>query len=166
MKRPKGFMSTETYEKVLAKQELGFLELHGFGELLLHPGIYDFVRLGKQRGFCVKFSTNGLLLDETVMKRLRDGGLDGGLDLLYVSLRPFFEKTVSFLAKHYEEYEQMLSLLYIEHAGKMKPLSPASKVTRYEPHNSSGQVDMPSARRKRINCPVLNMGAVTVLWDG
>lgn len=161
-KRAKGFMSMETYTKVLDKQELGFLELHGFGEPLLHPNICELVRLGKERKFYVKFSTNGLLLNEDIMEKLRAAKLD----LLYISLKPFFEQTVSFLNEHYREYKDMLCLLYIENKDQMKPLNPNWKVTRYEPHNWSGQVDMPNPNRKHDGCPILRIGAVTVLWDG
>jgi hypothetical protein len=110
----------------------------------------------------MKFSTNGLLLNEATLKKLKLAGLD----LLYVSLRPFFDRTVSLLTQHYQEYEQMLSLLYIEHADKMKPLDPSWKVTRYEPHNWSGQIAIENPKRERAECLILRIGAVTVLWDG
>ena len=49
---------------------------HVFGEPLLHPQIFDFIRQAKSRNITVSLSTNITLLDEEKGVRLMESGLD------------------------------------------------------------------------------------------
>lgn len=163
MTRKKGFMSQETYEKVLDKQELDYMELHNFGEPLLHEKIYNFIRMAKARGYKTQLSTNGTLLTEDVMDNL----VNAGLDLLWISIRPAFEKVKKFLEKKYEKYSKDIEIviLYVEFTDKTKPLPKNWKITPIIPHTWSGQIDLPYRKRNEM-CDNLRLKAVTVLWDG
>jgi hypothetical protein len=163
MTRPKGLMSMKTYRKVLKKQELDFMELHGFGEPLMHPLIYDFVRMAHKRGLKTRFSTNGLLLSGEIMDKL----VDSGLDLLWISIRPFFEEVRKKLTLLYDEYSKKMDIMvyYVEFPEKTKPLPEHWKVTRIIPHSWSSQVKLPFVKSPD-RCFNLANSAVNVLWDG
>lgn len=164
MKREKGFMSMETYKKVLNKQELDFMELHGFGEPLLHPKIFDFVRMAKKRGFKTRFSTNGILLNEEVMDKL----VDSGLDLMWISIRPFFDAVKKKLEKLYEEYSKRIEIIvyYVEYPEKVRPLPREWYVKHITPHTWSMQIiGLPFVKHNE-RCFNLENRAVVVLWDG
>jgi sulfatase maturation enzyme AslB (radical SAM superfamily) len=163
MTRPKGFMSMETYEKVLEKQELDFIELHGFGEPLMHPQIFDFVRMAHERGLKTQFSTNGLLLNKKVMDKL----VDAGLSLLFISIRPYFDIVKPKLEELYEEYSRKMEIMiyYVEFPEKTQSLPSGWKVTHIIPHTWSSQVPLPFIKSPD-KCFNLKNRAVTVLWDG
>ena len=156
-------MSMETYEKVLEKQELEFIELHGFGEPLMHPRIYDFVRMAKKKGFKTRFSTNGHLLNRKVMEKL----VDAGLDLLWISIRPFFDEVKEKLMALHDEYSKKMEIViyYVEFPEKMKPLPEHWRKKLIIPHTWSSQIDLPTIKRYE-SCFNLANKAVTVLWDG
>ena len=46
------------------------------GEPLLHPEIYDIIRMVKNLGWKSNLNTNGMLLNEDVLKELKSAGLD------------------------------------------------------------------------------------------
>lgn len=163
MTRPKGFMSEETFRKVLDKQELDFIEMHNFGEPLLHPMIYDFIKISKDAGFKTRFSTNGKLLNEETFKKLADAGLDK----LWISIRPFFDEVKKTLDKNYEEYSKKMkiSIIYVEFPHKVREWPSNWNVMGVIPHTWSGQVKIPF-RKSNQPCFNLQNKAVTVLWDG
>ena len=163
MKRKKGFMSMETYVKVLEKQELEFIELHGFGEPLMHPRIYDFVKMAKEKGFKSQFSTNGKLLNREVMEKL----VEAGLVLLLISIRSFFNEVKEKLMAVDDEYSKKMEIViyYVEFPEKMKPLPEHWRKTHVIPHTWSGHVDLQFIKRYE-SCFNLANKAVTVLWDG
>jgi hypothetical protein len=90
MTRKQGFVSMDVVERVCDIYEpchqdvFPFneihaertLELHHFGEPLLHPGIIRIVRYVRDRGIKPILGTNGLLLSKTMILKLRDAGLD------------------------------------------------------------------------------------------
>lgn len=59
-----------------------FVHLQGWGEPLLHPRLFDMIRVAKHAGSRVGFTTNGTLLGPLAGQRL----LDLDLDLLAVSI--------------------------------------------------------------------------------
>lgn len=76
--RHKGLMSAETFVKAIelvhrCGQKRAYL--HNFGEPLLHPLIFEFIKHASAKGVLVSFYTNGLLLDEAVAERLYAAGL-------------------------------------------------------------------------------------------
>jgi MoaA/NifB/PqqE/SkfB family radical SAM enzyme len=58
------------------------VHLQGWGEPLLHPRLFDMIRVAKAAGCRVGLTTNGMLLDRLAATQL----LDVGLDLLAVSI--------------------------------------------------------------------------------
>jgi len=50
--------------------------LQGWGEPLLHPKFFDFVRMAKQCGSMVGTTTNGMLINKDLAERLVDSGID------------------------------------------------------------------------------------------
>lgn len=69
--------------------------LHGIGEPLLNPAIFDMIAHFKTRGAYVLFNSNALLLDRTRAERLAAAGLDelrvsmdAGMAATYARIRP------------------------------------------------------------------------------
>ena len=76
-------MPMATFERLVPSLSLvRFLHLQGWGEPLLHPEFFRMVELGKAAGCEVGLTTNGVLLDEEVARRL----VGAGVDLVAVSI--------------------------------------------------------------------------------
>ena len=80
MKRKKGFMDEETFQLVLKNsKEIGIemIGLYTTGESLLHPKIYDFIKLAKNMGFkYIYITSNGVTLDQDKINQILECGLD------------------------------------------------------------------------------------------
>ena len=82
--------SREDFPLALFKKLCGELKLMGTsslwltgeGEPLLHPQLFDFIRVAKKANLAVKLITNGVLLDDAKLRLL----IDSGLDVIRVSL--------------------------------------------------------------------------------
>jgi len=77
-RKNKAFMDNSIFAKTVDVLEgLGFynFSLTG-GEPLLHPRYFDFIKFLKHRGFYVNSPTNGTLLTETNVKRLKESGIN------------------------------------------------------------------------------------------
>jgi len=61
----------------------------GLGEHLIHPDLFDMIRLSRERGLSVTLDSNGHLLDGAVSKEL----VKLGVDSLVVSLDGIKPKT-------------------------------------------------------------------------
>jgi radical SAM protein with 4Fe4S-binding SPASM domain len=85
LRRPKGYMTFELYERILAELDgaLERLMLYNYGEPFLHPRIFDMIALARRAEIHTRISTNGLVF-------LRVGHADdliaSGLNHLRVSL--------------------------------------------------------------------------------
>lgn len=81
-----GFMSMETYEKIIESirwiNPIPLFFFGGIGEPLAHPNIREMVTLAKNIGAEVELITNGILLDEAVSIWM----IELGLDRLWVSI--------------------------------------------------------------------------------
>jgi hypothetical protein len=60
---------------LLARRHLASVAIVG-GEVLLHPDLCDAIRLVKQHGLYAEVFTNGVLLDDPILDRMKDAGLD------------------------------------------------------------------------------------------
>lgn len=69
MKRPKGFISNETFEKCMMLLDNNYVALHHFGEPFLHPNLSNFIKAAHDYMVKVEFSTNGGC---TVRARIED----------------------------------------------------------------------------------------------
>ena len=80
MRRKKGFMDMDTYKLVLdnaAEIGIKMIGLYTTGESFLHPQIFDFIKLAKDKGFeYVYLTTNGNVLNEEKIKKIFESGLD------------------------------------------------------------------------------------------
>jgi pyruvate-formate lyase-activating enzyme len=84
VKRPKGYMDMDLYERIVDElaPTVSAAVLHSWGEPLMHPRLFDMIRLGKRANIAMETSTNITLLNE---ERAREV-LDAGLDVLYLAL--------------------------------------------------------------------------------
>ena len=67
----------EIFERLIPSLRLAhFVHLQGWGEPLLHPDLLRMVELAKNAGCRVGLTTNGVLLNDTMARRLISAGLD------------------------------------------------------------------------------------------
>src|SRR6476660_2935759 len=71
-------MDLELYRKVVqdCKDYVEFIWPYGIGEPMLHPGIFEMIRITKDAGIRTGMSTNATLLDDKRADQLLDSGLD------------------------------------------------------------------------------------------
>ena len=93
--------------------------LQGWGEPLLHHDFFEMVRICKDRGKRVGFTTNGMLLSEDTMRRL----IDLELDIIGVSLAGTSPRTHNYFRKG-TDFDKVVSC--VERLDKIK----AQKKTR------------------------------------
>jgi len=74
LNRPIGYMNFEEFKK-LPLQHFDEICLHGWGEPLLHPQIFDFIRYVKSLGKKASLCTNGILVDKK-LDEIFESGLD------------------------------------------------------------------------------------------
>lgn len=78
MRRDRGYMDFPIFKRVVdeCKKYSAAIRLIRFGEHLLHPGIFEFIKYAKDQGVLIHMTTNGLLLDREKTEKLVDLGLD------------------------------------------------------------------------------------------
>jgi len=96
MERSKGFMTWETYKKIIdeIKDYSEFIFLHGIGESLLHKDLVSWVGYAADNGLSTSLSTNITYLNEEVSRKILGSkleyitlALDGGTKETYESIR-------------------------------------------------------------------------------
>jgi radical SAM protein with 4Fe4S-binding SPASM domain len=92
LKRPKGQMSFELYQRILADLDgaLSRVMLYNYGEPFLHPRILDMLALAHQAEIHTRISTNGLVFLKAVNA---DDLIAVGLDYVRVSVDGATEET-------------------------------------------------------------------------
>jgi MoaA/NifB/PqqE/SkfB family radical SAM enzyme len=82
--RPKGYMDMALYRRIVDEigPLVGSAVLHSWGEPLMHPHLFEMIRLGKRAGMRMETSTNITLLNEERARAV----LDAGLDVLYLAM--------------------------------------------------------------------------------
>jgi len=77
MTRKRGFMEWKVYKKIIDEinGKSKTVYLHQFGESLLHSDLVEMVKYASKAGLWVSLSTNGLMLNENLSKRLFKAGL-------------------------------------------------------------------------------------------
>lgn len=95
-RKVRGFMPIETFESIIdaVVWHVHTLGLYNWGEPMLHPQIFDMVRLARDRGLSTHVSTNMLFLKRSAVTDL----VDCGLDLLIVSVHAMSQES-------YEAYQ-------------------------------------------------------------
>jgi radical SAM protein with 4Fe4S-binding SPASM domain len=67
-------MNLETLQEVLDNVPMiRWIDLQGVGEPLMHPKFTEILRLMTLRGISVQFTTNGILLDNMILKAISEG---------------------------------------------------------------------------------------------
>jgi radical SAM protein with 4Fe4S-binding SPASM domain len=71
-------MDLDLYRKIIedCKDHVEFVWPYGIGEPLIHPRIFEMIRITRKAGIRAGLSTNATLLDERRAERLLDSGLD------------------------------------------------------------------------------------------
>jgi radical SAM protein with 4Fe4S-binding SPASM domain len=84
MKRKLGYMDFELFKKIIDQVKVydTHIQLHHFGDPLMHPKIADFIKYSYDKGIKINCSVNPILLTKDMSERL----IDSGLDRIYVSL--------------------------------------------------------------------------------
>lgn len=78
MKRPIGYIDMDVFKKIvdeISNYDCG-LRFSRWGEPLLHPKIFDMVKYANERGVLTFVSTNGFLLNESMLEKVFQSGLD------------------------------------------------------------------------------------------
>jgi len=76
-KVPKEDMPFDMFKKIIKRLEnVTLLTLTGWGEPLIHPHIFEMITYGKGKGYKVKLTTNGVLLNADFRHRVLTSGLD------------------------------------------------------------------------------------------
>lgn len=86
MKRPIGYMDLDLYKEICKQaKEYGAhgIRLLRWGEPLLHKQIDEFVKIAKEHSLCTHITTNGMLLDDKMIIRL----IESGIDTIIISLQ-------------------------------------------------------------------------------
>lgn len=78
MKRPIGFMEMSLYQKIIDEisSYMELVYLHGLGEPLFHPQIFEMIAYAKNKGLNIGLSTNATLLTKEKTQKLILSGLD------------------------------------------------------------------------------------------
>ena len=70
-------MSIENFRQIIdGIPKIQTLSLHGIGEPLMHPHIFEMVEIASSAGIAVRFTTNATLLNPAKSKRLLNAGLN------------------------------------------------------------------------------------------
>lgn len=149
--RHKGYMSFDTFKKSLElvkKCEQKEIFLHNFGEPLMNPQIYDFIKYAVDNGFIPDFFSNGILLNETSIKRLNEAGL----------------RRIG-ISEHVVGEIQRINNL-IEKTGVDIQLT-ETFTNSDNNHNWAGQIgDAKSSQSSEDTCIFEKLDATVILWDG
>jgi len=93
MTRGRGFMKREIFEKIVdeVKDQKLCLNLWGWGEPLLHPEVFSFVKYASEAGVKVRLSTNLEKIRQATIPNL----VNSGLDMLIFSFDGFSQEVYS-----------------------------------------------------------------------
>ena len=165
MTRKKGYMTFELFAKILVQVEGMTLVLHHSGESFLHKELFDMIRYAKAKGFTVRLTTNGTMLDRDNYDIFRTG-----LDVLNISLYDNADKiTLAYIQRDLMKSNTKITVNSLN-LKKLKTVLADEKI--YRPTISwSGRVDVKTRRRLKVYLrallgkPLCQMSP-GILWDG
>jgi radical SAM protein with 4Fe4S-binding SPASM domain len=78
LSRPQGFINKELFEQIIEHifKKTSYLLLHFQGEPFLHPQLMEMIRYAKKKRMYVSLSTNGHFLDDEIVEKIIESGLD------------------------------------------------------------------------------------------
>src|SRR5688572_9774831 len=117
-------MDLELYRKVIqdCKDYVEFIWPYGIGEPMIHPSIFEMIRITREAGIRTGMSTNATLMDEKRADMLLDSGLDyailafdGATKETYEKYRigATFEKTRANILAFLERKQSRRSKMYV-----------------------------------------------------
>ena len=131
--RPQGKMSGSLFKKII-DEIAPFAELiylHGLGEPLLHPKIFEFIKYAKKKGLRVGISTNVMLLDKTKSRKLLDSGIDYVILAMDGATKETYEKIR--VGGKFEQVEQNIrQFLQLKKERERKPFTVIQFITMEE----------------------------------
>jgi sulfatase maturation enzyme AslB (radical SAM superfamily) len=151
-KRKKSFMTFDTFKKCVEFFKLcdnkGYLFLHNFGEVLLHPQILDFIQYATDQGVKCSFFTNGVTpkkipFTREFWRQLADRGLEAVDFSAHAISSAEFMRITDGIVKVNHVFDPSIDHL----------------------HTWAGQIGAPDDPAKRP-CLFQRKNAFVVLWDG
>jgi hypothetical protein len=147
-KREKGFLSEAVLSQTLDVMSNKIVSLHHFGEPLLNKKLDELVEMAASRGFQVGFSTNGKVLTQDRLDRLRALGLSW----MRLHTDPFGVRLKDFAVPE--------GLEFTEHRLLVKSDAPKKEMVSF-----SGHLDLKEVGGA-ARCSYLKDNWVVVLWNG
>lgn len=120
-KRERGYMSCDTYKKIIdeIKGKQIALKFVGQGEPLLHPNFPEFVKEAEENGIVCHLTTNASLLDEDMMDKLFSAGLESiKFSFQGVTREGYLEMRQK---DNFEQLMNTISKLYDKRGNKERP---------------------------------------------
>lgn len=137
--RPQGKMNDPLFKKII-DEVAPFAELiylHGLGEPLLHPKIFEFIKYAKKKGLRVGISTNAMLLDKTKSRKLLDSDIDYVILAMDGATKETYEKIR--VGGKFEQVEQNIrQFLQLKKERKRKPFTVIQFITMAENEKEVG----------------------------
>lgn len=133
MKRPKGFMSDDTFNKIvnnIQKYKIKAVRFIRWGEPTLHPQFTYWGGVLKKLGVLVHFNTNGILLDEKMIREI----IDMKIDSVKFSFQGIDELTYSEMRNggSYDTLVDNIKLLYNIRGQNISPYISVTTTVTYE----------------------------------
>lgn len=103
MKRERGFMDFDLAKKIIDEMcpHVDTVVLHIWGESLLHPNVFDIIKHCKKYNVKTEMSTNTSLLNENIIDKI----LESGLDIIYLCVDGITRETYQKVRKN-GDYEK------------------------------------------------------------
>ena len=71
---PVGSLSPDNFNKIVDSYNFRYVALHGWGEPLLNPGVFEMIKYAEAKGVHTNLTTNGTLIEENI-SNVFDSGL-------------------------------------------------------------------------------------------
>lgn len=154
MKRSKGFMSNETFEKFIEeiKEYKTPIRFIGWGEPTMNFNIIEYIKIAKKNGIITHLNTNGLLLDENYIIDL----INSGLDSIKFSFQGVDAKSYKEMRNKdmFDELLKKIKLIYDIRGDRRYPYIHISTTITYE----NNKLVQDFINRVKNNCDLVTVG--------
>ena len=72
-RRPKRFFPLDSFKRIIPARGFRYVGLHGWGEPMLHPQLFEMVRYAESAGLITNLTTNGTLIGERLEEIFESG---------------------------------------------------------------------------------------------
>lgn len=127
MKREKGYMDFGLFKRIIDQIKVydNHVQLHHFGDPLMHPQISEFIRYCKEKGVKTNMSVNPILLTKKTSEQI----IDSGLDRIYISLDSVDDESYKEIRGIKADYEKAVSNIKYLAELKTKKQKKTPKIT-------------------------------------